>query len=286
MSLNGPVLVATDLSESADEALRQADALARHAGGALRVCHVLPEMLRVRMLFPQLQLQDAYDIQALEREAADVVAARVRDLTGRSAADYAVEIDAGSPHAGILQAAERIQAGILVVGPGSVAERVARSAACHVLVARPSPSGKVLGATDLSDPSFPAVEAAVTEASRRGVPLCLVHSVDLRPIQWGAMPMAFPAPAVSQRVVDELRADVLGRLQSCLERFGAEGERLVVDGPAATAIVEVARELPAELVVVGTRGRTGLSRLALGSVAEAVLSNAPCSVLVVRLDQD
>ncbi len=281
--MKGPVLVATDLSEGADEAIRQADILARHNGSPLHVCHVLPEVLRVRMLFPQLYPQDASDVQALERKVTDVVTARVQDLTRRSAADYAVEVEAGSPHAGILQAADRIGAGILVVGPGRVAERVARSASCHVLVARPSPSGKVLGATDFSDPSLPAVEAAAMEASRRRVPLCLIHSLDLRPAEWAAMSMAFPVPTVSPQVVNELRADVLSRLQACLDRFHAEGERLVVEGLAASAIVKAARELPAELVVVGTRGRTGLSRLALGSVAEGVLSSAPCSVLVVRL---
>jgi nucleotide-binding universal stress UspA family protein len=285
MPLKGPVLVATDLSEGADEAVRQADALARHVGGPLRVCHVLPEMLHVRMLFPQLHQQDADDLQTLERMAAGLVAARIEDVTGRSAADYAVEVDAGTPHSGILRAAEKTGAGVLVVGPGRVAERVARSASCHVLVARPSPSGKVLGATDFSDPSFPAVEAAVMEASRRDRPLCLVHSVDLRPIEWNALPMAFPAASVPRQAVDALRADVLRRLEACLERFGAEGERLVVGAPAAPEIVQAARELPAELVVVGTRGRTGLSRLTLGSVAEAVLSSAPCSVLVVRLAQ-
>jgi nucleotide-binding universal stress UspA family protein len=285
MSLNGPVLVATDLSEGADEAVRQADTLARHVGGPLHVCHVLPEILRVRMLFPQLYQQDANDMRALERKAADVVAARVQGITGRSAADYAVEVDAGSPHSGILQTAEQIGAGVLVVGPGRVAERVARSASCDVLIARPSPSGKVLGATDFSDPSLPAVEAAVMEASRRRVPLCLLHSVDLRPIEWAAMSMAFPVPTVPQPVEDELRASILTRLQGSLERFRAEGEALVVDGHAGLAIVKAARELPAELVVVGTRGRTGLSRLTLGSVAETVLSSAPCSVLVVRLAQ-
>ena len=95
--------------------------------------------------------------------------------------------------------------------------------------------------------------------------------------------MSLPIPPVPHTVADELRADALTRLQACLRRFHAEGERQVVDGLAAPAIVKVARELPAELVVVGTRGRTGLSRLTLGSVAEAVLSSAPCSVLVVRL---
>ncbi len=103
--------------------------------------------------------------------------------------------------------------------------------------------------------------------------------------------MGCPADGVSRahrspQIADALRADVLSRLQACFDRFHAEGERLVVDGPAAVAIVKAARELPAELVVVGTRGRTGLSRLALGSVAETIVSSAPCSVLVVRLGQD
>ena len=59
MTIAGPVLAATDLSESADEALRQADALARAAGVPLHVCHVLPELLSLDPFFPQLKLRDA-----------------------------------------------------------------------------------------------------------------------------------------------------------------------------------------------------------------------------------
>ena len=53
MTLSGPVLVATDLSEAADEALRQGDALARGLGTRLHVCHVLPSNFEVHVLFPQ-----------------------------------------------------------------------------------------------------------------------------------------------------------------------------------------------------------------------------------------
>ena len=53
--------------------------------------------------------------------------------------------------------------------------------------------------------------------------------------------------------------------------------------PAAPAIVPAERDVPTELVVVGTRGRTNLSRLLLRSVAATVLRTAPCSVLVVHL---
>ena len=54
---------------------------------------------------------------------------------------------------------------------------------------------------------------------------------------------------------------------------------------AAAAIVAKADELEAELVVVGTHGRTGLARMTLGSVAEQVVGHAHCSVLAVRLNR-
>ena len=280
-SLAGPVLVAFDLSEGADEVLRQAHALARHLGGRLYVCHVLPELLRVRMLFPQLQQQDAGDLQVLERKAIETIAARVEAVTGRAPDEYSVSTDVGSPHSGILRQAEEIRPGLLVLGAGGVAERVVRYAPCPALLVRPSPPGEVLGATDFSDPSLPAVGAAVSEASRRGVAPCLIHSIDLTPI----MPMEVPMWPIPPQVLEDVRASARERLKGCLRGFGTKGECLVGDGNAASAILRAAEELPAELVVVGTRGRTGLVRLALGSVAEAVLSRAPCSVLVVRLHE-
>ncbi|MBN2320234.1 MAG: universal stress protein, partial [Acidobacteria bacterium] len=72
-------------------------------------------------------------------------------------------------------------------------------------------------------------------------------------------------------------------LDECVHRFKAKGGGLLRDGPAAEAILSAAAELPAQLLVVGTQGRTGVSRIALGSVAETVVRAAPCSVLVVRL---
>jgi nucleotide-binding universal stress UspA family protein len=65
-------------------------------------------------------------------------------------------------------------------------------------------------------------------------------------------------------------------------RAGATAEVRVLDGSAAPAIVQVAEEVGAELVVVGTKGRTGVARLALGSVAEEVIRTASTSVLIVR----
>lgn len=59
-------------------------------------------------------------------------------------------------------------------------------------------------------------------------------------------------------------------------------EHRMLEGDAATVIVETAAEVAADLIVMGTMGRTGLTRLVMGSVAEEVLRRAPCPVLTIR----
>ncbi|HMP52331.1 MAG TPA: universal stress protein [Candidatus Melainabacteria bacterium] len=70
------------------------------------------------------------------------------------------------------------------------------------------------------------------------------------------------------------------RLKESLPDHNIEAK--VLSGFAAETICEFAREIGADMIVVGSKGRSGLARLVLGSVAEAVLKNAPCSVKVVK----
>lgn len=291
MWFTGPVLVATDLGADADEALRQGDTLARAAGVSLHVCHVLPELLSLDPLFPQLRLRDALDAPELEREAGEALEERVEEVTGRTEDQYVRELASGSPHAGIVETADRIGAGLVVVGAhghqgrrhtlGGVAERVVRNAHCHVLVARAAPAGRaaVLAATDASDPAHAALAAAAAEATRRQAPLVVAHCMDL------LLPgvVGYEVPPLGPEVVAAMRTQWLHRLEEAVARVGAQAELRVEEGPAGPLIVKMATELPATLVVVGTHGRTGLRRLVLGSVAEAVVRTAPSSVLVVRL---
>lgn len=280
--LIGPVLVATDLTPASDEALRQADALARALGGPLHVCHVIPDLLTVRMLFPQAQRRDDAVVRELEHYAGDLVRASIAKVTGRALGELRIGIESGSPHSGILRRAETVGAGVVVVAPGRVAERVVRHASCAVLVARASPRGALLAATDFSDGAVPALAVGAAEAKRRRLPFVALHSLDLEPmtatVDWGVYTVIPLEPEEQARV----RTDALDGLRRSLESVGAEGETIVADGAPATAIVAAARALPAELVVLGTVGRTGFDRFALGSVAETVVHSAPCSVLVVR----
>jgi len=97
------------------------------------------------------------------------------------------------------------------------------------------------------------------------------------------MALGAPSYGFSPEVRKDLRDAVDGMLANALSRYGIEGDRFVAHGPAAPAILRYADQLQAELIVVGTIGRTGLPRLLLGSVAEVVVRSARCSVLVVRL---
>ena len=90
----------------------------------------------------------------------------------------------------------------------------------------------------------------------------------------------------SERILDELEARCLARLQATDAEGDEDGSRRIVShvraGRAADQIVQLAALLDADLVVVGTRNRTGLKRVVLGSVAERVTKLAPCPVWVVR----
>jgi universal stress protein A len=285
MKLQGPVLVGTDLSAASDEALWQGSELAKGLGTNLIVCHVVPDLDTVNILFPQLADRNAEHRQTVIDTALAAVKRQISTRLGDAAPNVSAVIESGTPHAGVLSVADATRAGLIVLGPGRTADRVVRHATVPALIAHPSRPGIVVGTSDFSDPSLPALEAAASEAQRRGSRLQILHIVDvgifaLAGAGGGALP---GASGISLPAIDELVMAAQSRLRDALTRFAIDGEAVVKVGPAASTIVDHTASPPAELVVVGTHGRTGLSRLTLGSTAEAVIRSAPCSVLVVRL---
>jgi nucleotide-binding universal stress UspA family protein len=293
------ILVATDLSASADEAILQAHELATNVGAELVICHVIPAYHRNNPLFPQRNEADALSTVDLERRVAELVTTRVCEVTGRSAQDFRLTIDTGKAETGILQAALNMGVDLVALGNrgdtdlsrvllGGVSERVVQHAHCSVLIARPtSKRGLVLAATDLSDASFPAITAGACEAERRGAKLVVMHNLDIwpMPISSVAMPGAMAGLTVSPALIEEQRAIALQSLKDLLLRLGVDATAKITHGAPDTGIVTAADELEPELLVIGTHGRTGLARIALGSVAERVIETANCSVLVVRIDE-
>jgi nucleotide-binding universal stress UspA family protein len=307
MSLGSRVLVATDLQPEGEEAIRQGHRRAVAACGELVVCHVVRDRLPESPLFPQDVDDRIAQLVDVQREVIEAVERQVIAATGQrpgareSAIPLRVVVEAGTPDTVIVRLAEAIGATLVVVGcphasgvlralHGSVAMRVTRHAHVPVLITRSTPahrSTRVLCATDLSEPGIPAIAAGVEEARSAGAKLTLLHAVDVLPgPSKGSAPVGacwVPLPA---ELVDDLRRGAEKALRAALEC--ADGgrsiaaETRVARGDAATAILETSREMGADLVVLATRGRTGLTRMALGSVAEEVASRAACSVLAVR----
>jgi nucleotide-binding universal stress UspA family protein len=285
MKLRGPVLVGTDFSLSSDEALRAARRLADDLDTDLMVCHVLPEVMHIRMLFPQFRGVDSVFQKSIAAKAAEAMNRQLDAVYGGERREASVVIDSGSADAGLLSQADASEAGMIVLGPGRVADRVVRHARVPVLVARSPLHGPVIGTTDFSDPSLPALETAAAEARRRHTALHLLHVVDAGVYALaGLAEMGFPGPSSGGfDMPGNLRAAARAHMQASFDRFGVDGEVHAVSGRAPEAIIAHARRHRAQLVVVGTHGRTGLARLTLGSTAERVLERALCSVLIVRL---
>jgi nucleotide-binding universal stress UspA family protein len=283
----GPVLAGTDLTVGAEEALRQGALLADALGVAFQVCHVLPELARVAMLFPQSRGASPSLLAEMTGRAREAVRRQLTAVLGADGEHIDIAIDSGTPHVGLLAQADACEAQMIVMGPGDTASQVVRHATAPVLVARTSPRGPVVGATDFSESSSQAMTAACREAVRRQAPLHLIHVLDVGAYALGGRRTDVPpylrgASAIALEGLDDIRAEATRQLHAMADAFGVDGQATVVSGDAAPAIVSYAESVEAALVVVGTHGRSRFARLTLGSTAADVLESAPCSVLVVR----
>ena len=292
------IFVATDLSEAGNEALRQGDGRARDTEARLLVCHIVPSLMGVNMLFPHRHAEQRAAQAQLQERALIALVERTCEVTGREPSDFTAVVEEGIPYAGVVSSAEKAGAELIVVGSrgatglsrvllGSVAERIVRYAHAPVLVARRGPETRtILVATDLSDPSLPALTAAAHEAQGSGARLIVIHCLELTALvavpEYGGLPSQGMPPIIPEGA----REGAMGRLAGALEHLRLEGDRRIVEGFPPTAILSTAEEVGADLIVLGTRGRTGIRRVLLGSVAEDVLRRAKCSVLVVRLAED
>ncbi len=138
----------------------------------------------------------------------------------------------------------------------------------------------ILVAVDFSEPSQRALEAAIAMAKKLGGRIHLLHSYHV-PIP-GPMPDLIYFPPDTWTPVREASAKRMQEMIDRLRAEGIEGHLHLGPGYAVGAILETAKEVHADLIVLGTRGLTGLPHVLLGSIAERVVRAAPCPVLTVH----
>jgi nucleotide-binding universal stress UspA family protein len=292
------VLFATDLSEAAGVAERLIGSIHWPANTTFRVVTVVPWVTELIgtpwMAVAPLHADEIEDAQLKTarqgvQEAADRLTARgLRAgwvvMRGRPA-DAIVEV-ATTEHVDLVIVGSRGLGALEGALLGSVSEAVADRAPCPVLVARGERIERSLIADDGSPGAKLAVEYVRARPHLLGTETRLVAVADIAEV-WGET-FDLPIDAHSVQVLEDDRREYQAEVRRGLESearelrdIGPAADVQVMDGRPAPSIVDAALACKADLVVVGSRHRTGVTRLVLGSVGRHVLHHSHCSVLLV-----
>jgi nucleotide-binding universal stress UspA family protein len=142
----------------------------------------------------------------------------------------------------------------------------------------------ILVATDFSTDAAKALDFATSLAKDLGARIHLLHAFDL--------PLHLVSPyevAIPDVYFQDCRSAAATRLAAALQQVrdaGVEADSRLSEVPAVQAITAEAKASRADLIVMGTRGNTGVKHVLMGSVAERTVRLAPCPVLAVKADDD
>lgn len=141
---------------------------------------------------------------------------------------------------------------------------------------------RILHATDFSKASARALQEAVKLAKENSARLLVVHVIEPTPYVAGG---EFGGAEIYMKLEDATKRNAqssMSKLMQRLKKLKIKAESLLLRGAAHEQIVKAAKSKKADMIVIGTHGRTGLSKLFLGSVAGKVVSLATCPVMTVR----
>jgi nucleotide-binding universal stress UspA family protein len=203
----------------------------------------------------------------------------------------------GKPFLEIIQVAKEKKVDLLAIGThgragmdrvilGSVAERIVRKASCPVMVVRGRKYvgfKRIIVPIDLSDCSRKALEYAAATARAHSSKLTILHVYE------GSFVEPYVNAANSEEEADEIMKEIERVNETKYDEFlktidlsGVEYEKLLKKGIPETDIVETAMEKQANLIVMGTHGRSGIKHILIGSTAEEVVRAVHCDIIIVK----
>ncbi len=284
---SGEILVAVDSEGRARDALIEAIRLGKVLGRHVHVIHAIGPRRSVSMRGSTEETERA------RVRAGAVIRNMLLELADRGGGAPSMEIATGHPVAVVLDTIERRKPALLVIGRhgagrrreillGQTASRLVRGAPCPVLIRRgPStPGAPILVPVDLSPESLAALDLGAHIAGVSAAPLdsLFVYQPPDFVEETGDPSLDYVVEDERDAMIAEYREAVRTRGLTVPVRT------LVGEGEPAAVIAEKARELGSDLVIIGTHGRTGLVRWALGSVAEALVERSDLSLITVKLE--
>jgi nucleotide-binding universal stress UspA family protein len=286
------VLLATDGSERAQVALQLATAVRWPVGTTIEVLDVNEPVMSGAEVPP-----DAYgEMERQQKLQIDEDLALARSRLVAKVPQVTTATRRGRAASEIVDEAARIGADLVLIGSrgrgplatmllGSVAAEVVDRAPCPVLVARGPRLARLVVADDGSASSALAVDVATTWPIFKGLPTRVVSVAPVRVMSGVGSVRHEDATQRHAEGVDALRTlhgVIAGDTANELRESGVPAEPENRFGDPADQIIMAALEHEADLIVMGSRGQSGLERVLLGSVARNVLTHAPVSVLIVR----
>lgn len=292
------VLVCYDGSPGADQAVALVASMSWNRETAIHLVTAIDGARELRAAWGPLARVDSAALEAAAKAHALEVLGAVRDPLNLPGATVDRAVAIGRTAQALAEEARRLSATLLVVGSrglgtiaatllGSVSAELVDIAPCPVLVARSAVVRGIVFATDGS-PSAEAAETFLSNLPIAGdVPVRVVSSAEvLRPWTTGIAPTLYHQALVAQAEYQaEMRQRHAALADASCARLAARGIEARPDvrsGDPAVEVLAAATAAGADLIVLGSRGQTGLKRLILGSVARRVLHHASASVLVVR----
>ena len=278
------ILVAVDSSASATHALRESFKLAVNEKSWITVTSVAPPYEG------DIELTGVRDIRVALRKPCEEILAEAEHIAEDERALIKTVCEEGEPYERIVDLAETKNCDLIIMGRrgqshiervlvGNVTSRVIGHTDKDVLVIPLEATvgwKKILIAIDGSSQSEAATARTIEFGRSYGGELVILSVVDV--------PAEFHAEA--PQVVEQLIAKARGYVDAAkkqAEAAGLKAETVVREAETYEAIVELAQAQKADIIVVGSHGRTGLKRLLMGSVTEMVIGYAPCPVLVVQV---
>jgi len=277
------ILVAYDGSVSSRNAFKQAIRLAESEKSWMKVVAVMPSYEG------ELDITAVRNLKEVLRGPGEKLLKEAEEIAKAEGATVVTNLEQGEPYERIIDVAESENCDLIVMGRrglrrlerafmGSVTARVIGHSRKDVLVVPRDTGiglGKLLLATDGSIYSNAAMERAIDLAKSYGSALMAVSVVDVPPEFYAEAPNAF------EDMVLKTKGNV-SDVKKKAEASGLQASTFVGEGDAYKVITDLAVKEKAEMLVMGSHGRTGLKRLLMGSVTEKVIGHAPCPVLVVK----
>lgn len=281
----GTILVATDFSARSDRALRRAVLESGRLGADLMLVHVIDDD------------QPAYMIERQREVAEELLGDAVRTFSDVDKVRADMTIRTGDPFAAILDAADDVDAQMIVIGPhrprlsdmifGTTAQRTIGDSSRPLLVANSMPSGpyrRILLAIDKEEASKEAALAARKLGIFDEAQLLTLHVFDAPAL--GMMQRAMEVPEAIDHYVSSEEQRASAAFGEFLSGLGLPPSRQMLRpdrGSPAHAILACAEEEAADLILVGSGKRSGVERLFVRSVAKELLRESPRDLLVVPL---